>query len=890
MGPCSSNLRRTRDTLPSGRGPGSDVPAQPRLGSSDFGRHRRHGGVDPHPPGDLGHPRALGLGGGQGAAALAGGGALRFEDLRGTGPAVALTAAVRRNDGTFDAPYAVPTVDNVRYVTSGDVNTDGFADLVLYHRDQNALTVLLGVGDGTFTRGPHWQLRGVNGLLAFPPTLTDLDGDGRLDLALSDGTLLMGRGDGNFDERWYFGPSIAMQVGDLNRDGAPDLVLGGQGRDVYIHLGVGDGSFRQRIVMPVLPSGLMPTALADFDGDGLLDMLGIYSAWQLLKGNGDGTFQPPVEILQTRNSDVAIGDLNLDGALDFVFIDTDTGNVLANLGRGDGSFTVGPPYVPSDGLHTMALAELDGDGYLDLVLQDHRAATQLVRGNGNGSFGPTTMVLPGNLTPGDRTVVDVDGDGALDVVSVNGNVNGALAVHRGGGRAGSAGRLVHLAGGNASPLGVLAVRDLFGDGRSQIVSPYGGTSVWGTLPNGDFGHLTGLGDSGSNVTTGRLNPDARPDIVTVSLQHSTVEVMLQNANGTFAAPVSYATPQPRDVASGDLNGDGRDDVVTLGPQGMSVRLANPDGTLGAATAYAAPDGTVVLADINQDGDLDALFRGTHRLGVGNGTFGPEVVSSIASSVSMAVADLDDDGDTDVAACNGGDGSALWLNAGNGQFVLGQSDPEGCGVVALGDLNGDGALDMLTQSDDSRDLRVHLNNGAGVFGLFAEYPMEAPANSLAVTDLNGDGVAEVAISLALTRELVIWETPSPTPWTQELTDLPAPRNPVAGAETRFTTHQAMQFIDKLAVRVRLEGANLQNLRVRLRAPDGTEIALDNGGAWANRAVWQAHYTAATVPLLTTLHGWQPEGDWTLIVQGGNAAQAVLTDFAVITHGWFTRAVP
>jgi tricorn protease len=75
-----------------------------------------------------------------------------------------------------------------------------------------------------------------------------------------------------------------------------------------------------------------------------------------------------------------------------------------------------------------------------------------------------------------------------------------------------------------------------------------------------------------------------------------------------------------------------------------------------------------------------------------------------------------------------------------------------------------------------------------------------------------------------------------------------------------------------------------------SPDGTEIALDNGGAWANRAVWQAHYTATSVPLLTTMHGWQPEGDWTLIVQGGNAAQATLTDFAVITHGWFTRATP
>jgi hypothetical protein len=889
-GDCVSNLRRTRALLPSGRGRGQVFQPGP---ASGFGLLGGTGATAVSTRSRLGLSATRvpwAVGGGQAPLPWPGRGTIRLEDGRGTGPAVALTAATKRNDGTFDAPYPVPTGDNVRFVTAGDVNADGFADLVVYHRDENAMTVLLGVGDGTFTRGPHRQLRVVNGGLAFPPTFADLDGDGFLDLALSDGTVLMGRGDGTFDERWYFGPSVAVQVGDLNRDGAPDLVLGGQTRDVYIHLGIGDGSFRERIVMPIPPSGMSPIALGDFDGDDVPDLLGIYSAMQFLEGNGDGTFQAPVEIPQTLGGYVALGDLNLDGALDFVCKESNTANVLVRLGRGDGTFSVGASYVGSDGLQTMALAELDGDGYLDLVLQDHRAVTQLVHGNGDGSFGPTTMVLPGGLTPGARTVVDVDGDGALDVVSVNGNVNGELAVHRGGGREGSGGRLVPLAFLDASPGGSLAVRDLFGDGRMQVLSPFGGVSVVGMQANGAFGGLFGVPGSESDAATGRVNGDARPDIVSSSFQNSTVQVALQNANGTFAAPVTYPMPQPRTVESGDLNGDGRDDVVTLGPAGMAVRLANPDGTLGAQTAYAQADGTVVLADIDQDGDLDALFRGKHRLGAGNGTFGPEVASPIGGSVSMAVGDLDLDGDTDVAVCNGFMGSSTWLNPGNGQFVLGQRDAEGCGVVALGDLNGDGALDMLTQSDDSRDLRVHLNDGAGVFGPFAEYPMDAPATSVAVADLNGDGIAEVAISQALTHQLVIWETPAATPWTQVLTDLPAPRTPVAGAETRFSTHQAMQFIDRLAVRVRLEGANLQNLRIRLRAPDGAEIALDNGAAWANRAVWQAHYTTASVPLLATLHGWQPEGDWTLLVQGGNTAQAVLTDFAVITHGWFTREAP
>ena len=119
-------------------------------------------------------------------------------------------------------------------------------------------------------------------------------------------------------------------------------------------------------------------------------------------------------------------------------------------------------------------------------------------------------------------------------------------------------------------------------------------------------------------------------------------------------------------------------------------------------------------------------------------------------------------------------------------------------------------------------------------------------------------------------------------------MPAPNIALTGAETRTTVHQAMQWLDHLAVVVRIEGTNLQSLRVRLQSPNGREVLLDDGHTWAGHDVWQAHYSTTPTPAdLTTLQGWEPEGDWTLIVEGGDHAQAALKDFRVLTHGAFAH---
>lgn len=893
---CVSNLRRTRDALPSGRaraqtftpGAAGDAGALRWLGGTAAGFRGAGGSIAGRIPGTAS--------GGLIPRPWPARGDVRLEDSLGTGPAVALEPALRRNDATFGAELGSPATA-FESLLSGDLDQDGVPDLILFHRLETRASVHIGDGDGHFHEVGGWALHANGPGFYYRGALADFDGDGALDVVVNDGTVLSGGGDGTFRERWFFPGHESVRVGDLNRDGAPDLIFGGnwsvQRRDVSVRLGVGDGSFREP--QSFLPAGNLsidgPAHVADLSGDGLPDLIvRIPGADMLSLGNGDGTFQPGVALPLPLNAPTRIvADLDGDGALDLLASEISDGGATVLLGRGDGTFVAAGAALalPPGTLH--GPADFDGDGRWDFALTTQRAGTTLYLGNGDGTFAPGATLVTGGQQVTNTLLGDFDADGAVDLLTDTYPV--ALRVRLGGGREGALGRVTTLAANFPTHV---QIRDLDGDGRNDLLYSSNfalfvrSGTAGGTLAPETFVPMA----AAQAFTFGRLNGDARPDLVMLSAIDGSVAVRLQNVDGTFAAPVSYPMNGGGNVLLGDLDANGRDDVVLLGSGGgLDVRLANADGTLRNRVTYPTPPSTFALGDLDGDGDLDVMLAGGFLRNGGDGTFGAVVDSAVAAN-SLGLTDLNADGRLDVVACWGGNvGLLVYLNTGNAVFQERQRDATGCSGVTIVDLNGDGAPDVATGSGDNpTSLRVYMNDGAGRLSAPADLRIGRSLMEVAAGDLNGDRVPDLAVNHLGTNQVTLWETPTASPWTQELTDLPAPRNPVAGAETRFTTHQAMQFIDELAVRVRLEGASLQNLRVRLRAPDGTEIALDNGAAWANRAVWQGHYTGASVPLLATLHGWQPEGDWTLIVQGGNAAQAVLTDFAVITHGWFTRAAP
>lgn len=209
-------------------------------------------------------------------------------------------------------------------VTMGDLGGSGTLDLAVANRSSGDVSVLLGLGDGTFQGAVHYATGGGPMSVA----TGDLDGNGALDLAVANGgggdvSVLLGHGDGTFQnavayEVGHMAYSVAM--GDLDGDDALDLVVTNSGSDdVSVLLGHGDGSFRNPVHYKV-GDGPVSAAIGDLDGNGTSDLAiaNLHSGdVSLLLGHGDGTFRSAMHYaMPSPPRSVATGDLDEDGTPD----------------------------------------------------------------------------------------------------------------------------------------------------------------------------------------------------------------------------------------------------------------------------------------------------------------------------------------------------------------------------------------------------------------------------------------------------------------------------------------------------------------------------------------------------------------------------------------------
>jgi flagellin-like hook-associated protein FlgL len=281
--------------------------------------------------------------------------------------------------------------------------------------------------------------------------------------------------------------------------------------------------------------------------------------------------------------------------------------------------------------------------------------------------------------------------------------------------------------------------------------------------------------SSNSVAVGDLNGDGLADLVTAGLTDGPfsdgyVTVQLGNGDGSFAAAASYTTEDASSLslALGDLNGDGVLDLVStgIGANGFAtVRLGDGTGKLGAATSYATNTTTsnsVTLGDLNGDGTLDLVTAGydtislngivTVRLGSGNGTFGnvTSYLEGEGMSYAVRLGDLNADGILDIVSAGRTISgiASIRLGTGNGSFGSATSfsmEATGSRNIALGDLNGDGRIDLVTVGYSGSDgySTVRLGNGNGTFGNAISYGSESKLSlSASLGDLNGDGFLDL----------------------------------------------------------------------------------------------------------------------------------------------------
>jgi hypothetical protein len=379
-------------------------------------------------------------------------------------------------------------------------------------------------------------------------------------------------------------------VADVNRDGKPDLLVANQcpvsgqcngssssEATVGVLLGNGDGTFRTAVTYGSGGLFSYSIAVADVNGDGEPDLLVTNqcstfpcsgdSTVGVLLGNGDGTFQTAA----TYDSggfaavSVAVGDVNGDGKPDLIVANecvsssncANGGGVSVLLGNGDGTFQTALTYELRGIADSVAVADVNGDGKLDLLVanyclppiscgNDTSGTVAVLLGNGDGTFQSATNYSLGGYGQFSVTVADVNRDGKLDMLITS--------------------QCIHTKCGGYGTVGVLLGN---GDGTFQRAVNYGSG-----------------GHSAFSVAVADVNGDGKFDLLVTSecnigkgCPHGVVGVLLGNGDGTFQTAVTYDSGGSIawSLAVGDFNGDGKPDVAVADDW---ANVDNENGTVG----------------------------------------------------------------------------------------------------------------------------------------------------------------------------------------------------------------------------------------------------------------------------------------------------------------------
>jgi hypothetical protein len=702
----------------------------------------------------------------------------------------------------------------------------------------------------------------------------DLNGDGRADLVLGDGTVLLGNADGTFTTTTTISLGTTAQnclkpscpilfnvvaVGDFNGDGKPDILVQQaptSSTGVSVFPGNGDGTFGSPINSnPGVSIGNI--RLVDVNGDGKLDLVFVsitHTGNQIYVslGAGDGTFSTatPYTVFSSASVvQIVTGDFNGDGKIDVAAsgnIDNAVGPVGVLFGNGNGTFAT--PAVTSAGVNApngLATADFNGDGKLDLVLageqlSDHTQQTYFLAGKGDGTFQTPSIIAPGS---GVIAVGDLNGDGKLDVVV---STNPFFETLLGNGN----GTFQQKAAHPTTNIGAssIAIGDFNGDGKLDISDGasvvYGkGDGTFQDVPGVIANVPAGLSQALSTVATGDFNGDGKPDLaVGLSGVAPAVYILLGDGTGQHTIANIYTTSSsPANLQTADFNHDGKTDLVfsTL-DSGTTVKvqtmLGHGDGSFAAPVAttlgpgvVGAPLPTIGLADFNSDGFIDVATvqdgQAVVLIGAGDGTFAAPVSYFAGQApLSIGLGDFNADGKADVASC-GSSGIGVLLGKGDGTLEPvtfqnpGPSPGAGpaCPITITADFNNDGATDLMF------GVSLWLSNGDGTFSPFGN-PVGLTVNPKVAADVNGDGKLDLVASDGVTAFLGNGDGTFSTAASQVVNFTPAWINPLiwvdSNDQTGHTTTNAVFAVDDFS------GSGLRGIAMIVQNGIGGEISLPN----------------------------------------------------------------
>ncbi|MDE3144368.1 MAG: T9SS type A sorting domain-containing protein, partial [Bacteroidota bacterium] len=585
-----------------------------------------------------------------------------------------------------------------------------------------------------------------------------------------------------------------MAIGDIDGDGKLDIAVANYSSNtvsVFLNTSTSGTISFASSTGSVFTTGTNPksVAIGDFDGDGKPDLaVANYTdnTISVFKNNGSTgsiSFAAKADFSTGSGSNpysVSVGDIDGDGKPDIAAANYTSNNIAVFLNTSSGSinFAAHSDFTGGTNPSSILIGDIDGDGKSDLAFSNYNSNTVSVLRN-TSSIGSISFAAKSDYTAGTAplgiAIGDIDGDGKPDLAVVN-NTDNTVSVLRNISTSGSISfsSKVDFATGSFTNPGMVAIGDIDGDGKPDIACSNSGmfastASLYRNNPQyiptiSSFSPLSGMVGDAITITGTNFSSTASNNIVFFGATKATVSTATTTSlsvavpTGAIYAPITVLTTGTALAAYSTANFN-----PIFSPNKGSISTgdfaAKSDITTGSSP------GNILAGDIDGDGKPDlVVINGTNTVSIFRNTGSSGTISFATNvdittgtlPVALAIGDIDGDGKLDIAVVNKNSYTvSVFRNtssSSNISFAAKVDLSTGSSTypqsVAIGDIDGDGKPDIAVADYNAALVSVFLNTGSSgniSFATKSDFTCGNAPYSIRISDIDGDGKPDIAVA-------------------------------------------------------------------------------------------------------------------------------------------------
>lgn len=683
---------------------------------------------------------------------------------------VAATPAAVHGAELFQPHQQLEFSRTVYDIATGDIDQDGDQDIAVA---SNGVFIYVNDALGKYQKRQRIRLNNDN---VKKVDLADLDLDGDLDLvAARNGSpieIYWNDGTGTFEDEGYlfsaeYSAPTDMFVIDINHDAAPDIVTKNINAKPRLFLNSGNGYFSASSRILLESSHENKLTLTDINRDGYLDIVS-YDDYGVIKfhlgdENADFEHEPSSDIKSENLMRLVIGDINRDARDDLLLFEFEGIRLLTNSPSGKMLPKTLDLGISPKEITAIKLADTNNDEYNDLILSSSRLGNLLYVNNRKENFELSTTPLGGKDEFVSRiSVLDFDSDRDNDILFSSRQLtlfsNTIIARDNSAHKESPTIRSKYsFAEGvtinHQQRIKRFELADFNDDKLADLVTltASGNSPVLNFFFNAGEGKLVSHGslkgapnDEIGDIIFADIDSDGDADLL-IGWLNQYVTIHRNDGQGTFDSSgqaLSKSTIRTRSLTTGFINNDAHIDIVATGDRRTQIYFNTGDGRFitDHMSGLPADAGSAAsLADLDRDGDLDLVISSRKILmyfNRGNGSFeipGTKLFNPNEFARQLFVLDIDSDGDMDLLA--GGGSTYSFINEGQQKFAE-PGNISTLGTIALGDLERDGDIDIVSYSRGIKSTAL-ANNGRGGWIPDSRGIIDGAPRMLRLIDFDGD---------------------------------------------------------------------------------------------------------------------------------------------------------